>query len=29
MQMGKHECLVPEQFEIGVDRKVKCWLAEA
>ena len=27
---AKHECLtMPEQFEFGVDRKVKCWLAEA
>ena len=27
---AKHECLImPEQFEFGVDRKVKCWLAEA
>ena len=26
---AKHECLtMPEQFEFGVDRKVKCWLAE-
>ena len=25
-----HECLtMPEQFEFGVDRKVKCWLAKA
>ena len=27
---AEHECLImPEQFEFGVDRKVKCWLAEA
>jgi len=27
---AKHECLImPQQFEFGVDRKVKCWLAEA
>ena len=27
---AKHECLImPEQFQFGVDRKVKCWLAEA
>ena len=27
---AKHECLImPEQFEFGVDRKVKCWLAKA
>ena len=27
---AEHECLtMPEQFEFGVDRKVKCWLAKA